>query len=92
MSQKKKLLIGLFFLIVNILLTEAPLNISGNVLIAQMIGVVFASVFLFPLVIMAIASIWKDYRNKDVMLDIFFNTAIFIFMAKLFDLISSAKL
>jgi len=89
-SEKKKFLIGLIFLVVNILLTQVPINLNGNVLLEQAIGVVFAGVFLFPLVIMGIACIWKDYRNKKTLLGIFFNLTIFIFIAKIFALIPAA--
>lgn len=86
MAIKKQLLIGVFVLVVNIFLTILSLETDTNINVV--LGTVIGSIFIFPMLIMLLASIWKEYRTPQVMVGIFYYLTIFIFIAKLIGLIA----
>ena len=86
MTIKKQLLIGMFVLLVNIFITILSLEENTNINIV--LGTIVGSVFIFPMLIMLLASIWKEYRTSQVMVGIFYYLTIFIFIAKLIGVIT----
>ena len=87
MSYRKKLIIAIIITVINIALTQIPFDVNGNVLLDRALGIIFGSVFMFPLLIMGIGCIWKKYRNKQTMVGIYFNLEIFILIVKIIGMI-----